>query len=146
MSRKMVITTLLVVLLLAACSTAPAAPVAQATLEVIGKPVAVAGGSYTDISVNELQRMLASKDFTLVNVHIPSEGNIAQTDLSIAYDQISQNLAKLPDKNAGIVLYCRSGRMSSIAAETLVGAGYTHIFSLVGGMVAWEQAGHSLNH
>ena len=114
-------------------------------VEAVGKPVSIAGGSYTDISVSELQSMLANKDFTLVNVHIPFEGNIAGTDLSIAYDQVAQNLAQLPDKNARIVLYCRSGRMSAIAAETLVGLGYTNVFSLQGGMSAWEQAGNSID-
>ena len=108
----------------------------------MGQKVSVDGGSYTDVSVSELQTMLANKDFTFVNVHIPFEGNIAKTDISIPYDQIDQNLDKLPsDKNAKIVLYCRSGRMSAIAAETLVGLGYTNIWNLSGGMVAWEQAG-----
>jgi rhodanese-related sulfurtransferase len=89
-----------------------------------------------------LQAMLINKDFTFVNVHIPFEGNIAKTDKSIPYDQINQNLDKLPtDKNAKIVLYCRSGRMSEIAAVTLVGLGYTNIWNLSGGMVAWERAG-----
>jgi rhodanese-related sulfurtransferase len=142
MSRSIVITTILAILLLTACSPTQSP---QAAVGVVGKPVSVAGGGYTDISVSELQTLLANKDFTLVNVHIPFEGNIAHTDLSIPYDQIAQNLDKLPDENARIVLYCRSGRMSSIAAETLVGLGYTHIFSLVGGMAAWEQAGQSID-
>jgi alpha/beta superfamily hydrolase len=79
----------LVFLLLAAC-TSTAAP--QAAVEVVGKPVPVSGGSYNDASVAELQTMLANKDFTFVNVHIPFEGNIAGTDVSIPYDQIAQNL------------------------------------------------------
>ena len=88
--------------------------------------------------------MLANKDFTLVNVHIPFEGDIARTDLSIAYDQVAQNLDQLPAKDARIVLYCRSGRMSAIAAETLIGLGYTNIFNLQGGMAVWEQAGNKI--
>src|SRR5512139_36382 len=125
--------------LLFACSkTAPSQPAA----DIIGQKVSVEGGSYTDVSVAEMQAMLANKDFTFINVHIPFEGNIAKTDLSIPYDQIDQQLDQLPaDKNAKIVLYCRSGRMSTIAAKTLVGLGYTNIWQLVGGMVAWEQAG-----
>jgi rhodanese-related sulfurtransferase len=133
---------LIIVPLLAACkSTSPSTP----TIEVVGEQVSVAGGSYTNVSVAELQTMLANKDFTFVNVHIPFEGNIANTDLSIPYNEIDQNLGQLPaDKSAKIVLYCRSGRMSSIAAETLVGLGYTNVWNLDGGMVAWEQAGMPL--
>ena len=128
---------LLLTLLLAACQAVDA--------PVPGMQVQVQGGAYTEISVKELQSILKNKDFTLVNVHIPFEGDIPNTDVSIPYDQIAQNLDHLPaDKNAKIVLYCRSDRMSTIPSETLVGLGYTNIYNLDGGMVAWENAGLEL--
>src|SRR4030043_760535 len=138
MTRSKMVSMLIVLLLLAACN---GTPTTQPAAEVIGKQVSVYGGAYTDVSVVELQTMLANKDFTFVNVHIPFEGDIAGTDLSIPYDQITQNLDKLPDKNAKIVLYCRSDRMSNIAAKSLVGLGYINIWNLDGGMVDWEGAG-----
>lgn len=133
--------------LLAACgqptSTAPAASAPAGAS--VGKRVATQGGAYTDITPKELQAMLARKDFTFVNVHIPFEGDIAQTDVSIPYNEIDRNLNKLPaDKNARIVLYCRSGRMSTEAAQVLVKQGYTNIFQLAGGMLAWEKDGYPL--
>jgi len=139
MTRTIVIFLLLIVSLLSACkSTATTTP----AVEVVGQQISVPGGSYTDVTVSELQTMLANKDFTFVNVHIPFEGDIANTDLSIAYNEIAQNQEQLPgDKNAKIVLYCRSDRMSRTAAETLVNLGYTNVWNLDGGMVAWEQAG-----
>lgn len=138
MTRTITISALVVLLLLSACSnTATTQPAADA----VGKQVMVDGGSYTDVNASELQTMLADKDFTFINVHIPFEGDIPGTDLSIPYDQIAQNLDKLPDKNAKIVLYCRSDRMSDIAAKVLVGLGYTNIYNLDGGMVDWEAAG-----
>ena len=143
MTRTVAISMLLVLVLLAACNgTASPLP----TLEVVGNQVSVSGGAYTDVSVAELQTMLANKDFTFINVHIPFEGNIAGTDSSIPYDQIAQNPDMLPDKNAKIVLYCRSGRMSAIAAETLESLGYTNIWNLSGGMAGWEQAGLKIEH
>ena len=117
---------------LAACQASPAP----------AEIVSVAGGSYGRITADELNGMLKNKDFVLVNVHIPFAGSIAGTDRSIPYDQIGQNLSQLPgDKNAKIVLYCRSGRMSALAAEVLVKLGYTNIWDLKGGMASWEQAG-----
>jgi rhodanese-related sulfurtransferase len=141
MTRIITLPFIVVLLLLTACSntTTP-----QPAADVVGEQVTVDGGSYKDISVMELQTMLANKDFTFINVHIPFEGDIAGTDLSIPYDQISQNLDKIPDKGAKIVLYCRSDRMSNIAAEVLVGLGYTNLYNLDGGMVDWEKAGFSI--
>lgn len=139
MTRTGAVFIIFIALLLSACkSTDTISP----TVEAVGQQISVPGGVYTDVSVAELQAMLMNKDFTFVNVHIPFEGNIANTDLSIAYDEIDQNLGQLPaDKAAKIVLYCRSDRMSNIAAETLVDLGYTNVWNLDGGMVAWEQAG-----
>ena len=114
---------------------------------VTGETVTAIGGSYQNITSDELNAMLKNKDFVFVNVHIPFAGNIANTDLSIPYDQIGtpENLSQLSDdKNAKIVLYCRSGRMSEIAAEELVSLGYTNIWNLTGGMVEWEQAGYEI--
>ncbi len=139
MKRTLLFTFLLSALLLAACSGSNASAPAA---EVVGKPVSVDGGAYTNVSVAELQTMLANKDFVFVNVHIPDQGDIPGTDLSIPFDKIEDNLNQLPaDKNAKIVLYCRSGSMSSVAAKTLIRLGYTNIWNLDGGFNAWQAAG-----
>jgi len=134
---KKLIVIFLAAIMLAGCQSKP----------VTGETVTIGGGSYQNVTPNQLNTMLKDKDFIFVNVHIPFAGNIANTDLSIPYDQIgsSENLTQLPtDKNAKIVLYCRSGRMSALAAESLVTLGYTNIWNLKGGMVDWEQAGYEI--
>ena len=117
---------------------------AEADLET--RTVAVEGGGrYTDVSATVLARMITKEKLLLVNVHIPYEGEIAWTDLAFPFDQVEANLAKLPsDKNARVVLYCRSGSMSSIAARALVKLGFTNVWNLDGGMIAWQKAGYSL--
>ena len=133
------ILTIGLMLLLVACGGQPTAGPAGAEL---GQEVSVPGGSYSDVSVSELQGMLENKDFAFVNVHIPFEGDLPETDLSIPYDEIAQNLDLLPaDKDARIVLYCRSGNMSTQAARELVGLGYTDVWNLAGGFNAWKTAG-----
>ena len=93
--------------------------------------VQVSGGSYRNIASEQLWAMLQKKDFVLINVHIPYEGEFPQTDLFIPYNAIDQNIDGLPqDKDAKLVLYCRSGRMSAIASETMVNLGYTNVLNL----------------
>lgn len=80
-----------------------------------------------------------------MNVHIPYEGEIKNTNAFIPYDKIVDNLDKLPtDKNTKIVLYCQSGRMSEIAARKLTGLGYTQVSHLSGGMIDWEKNGYEI--
>jgi rhodanese-related sulfurtransferase len=100
---------------------------------------------YVDISLDQFVEMLKIKDFILINVHIPYEGEIPGTDLFIPYNAIDQYKEKLPrQKDTKIVLYCRTGRMSAIAAEKLVQLGYTRIFEFHGGMREWERSGRQL--
>lgn len=136
---------ILILLLLAGCSAPPndESPDPGAVAEEArGETVTTESGEYTNITVSELQAMLEQKDFELVNVHIPFEGDIPGTDLSIPYNEIDRHLDRLPEeKDAPVVLYCRSDRMSTIAAGRLVELGYTNIWNLEGGMVAWERAG-----
>ena len=101
--------------------------------------------AYTDISPDELATMLEDKDFVFINTHIPYEGEIEQTDLFLPYDEAAALVDQLPsDKTAKIVVYCRSDRMSRIAADEWAAAGYTNLFNLEGGFVAWEEAGYPL--
>lgn len=114
---------------------------------ITGETISTIGGSYENVTPTELKSMLGSKDFVLLNVHIPFAGNIPGTDLSIPYNEIEPNLSQLPaDKSVKIVLYCSSGRMSQIAAEELVSRGYTNVWNLKGGMAGWQQTGLELEN
>ncbi len=124
---------LLVGAMLSACGAQPRAPSGPPAEDRLLSPAELAG-------------MLADKDFFFVNTHIPYEGEIEGTDAFIPYDRIEENLALFPaELDAKIVLYCRSGRMSAIAADALRSLGYTNVWDLEGGMIAWEEAGFPLS-
>lgn len=127
-----------VLLIIAACSpsatpTAPS-PVANSP----SQPAA----AHT-LTIDEFADILANQPdaYTIVNVHIPYEGEIEGTDLKVAYNDINALTAALPDKDAPIILYCRSGNMSAQATRALVELGYSQIYDVQGGMIAWQSSG-----
>jgi len=75
-----------------------------------GTPVQVAGGSYGNVSVEELRGMLANRDVLLINVHIPFEGDLPGTDDSIAFNEITQHLDRLPEDRDTLVFLPRCAR------------------------------------
>lgn len=102
-------------------------------------------GNYDLASPKTLRNTLDSDDVALINVHIPYEGELPGTDIFVPFDKIAPLRARLPqDKAAKIAVYCMSGRMSEIAAKTLLELGYTDVTDLRGGMIAWQKAGFSL--
>jgi rhodanese-related sulfurtransferase len=110
-----------------------------------GTVVQGTGGSWTNISSDQLAAALKTKDFTLLDVKTPYIGEIDGTDLYIPYDQLASRASELPaDRTAPIVVYCRSGHESAIAAQTLLDLGYTNIRNLDGGMSAWQASGRQI--
>jgi len=94
------------------------------------------------LSAGRLKDTLSEKDFTLINVHTPYEGEIEKTDLFIPFDEIVANRKLLPqDKSAKIVVYCRTGKMSKEALRTLKSLGYNNVQHLSGGWQAYEAVG-----
>ena len=111
----------------------------------VGEEVSIEGWSYRVVSVQELEGMLENKDFMMINVHTPWQGDIPQTDSRLAYDRISESPDQLPaEKDAKILVYCLTSGMAKKAVESLVNQGYTNIWMLEGGTTAWEEAGLTL--
>ena len=65
------------------------------------------------------------------------EGHIENAILIPEYEISERAEKELPDKNQLILVYCRSGRRSKIAAEALVNMGYTDVREF-GGITDWQ--------
>lgn len=97
--------------------------------------------SYKNITSQEFDKILSTRETFLVDVHIPEQKHLEGTDLVVPYNKIRENLSKFPkDKNALIIVYCRSGSMSVEASEALAKAGYTQVKNLVGGTNAYKES------
>lgn len=127
-------------LIMASCSSLVAG---QSALEDDPDRVGSDGApAYQTIAVQDLHKLMQADDLLLINVHIPLEGSIPGTDTAIPYNEVENYLADLPqDKNTPIYLYCRSDAMGHTAAQTLLELGYTDIYNLEGGYIAWQAAG-----
>ena len=95
---------------------------------------------YQQISQEEAKRIMDSEeDYIILDTREQDEydaGHIAGAIL-IPYTEIENKAEEmLPDKNAQILVYCRSGRRSKIASQTLADLGYTNIKEF-GGIIDW---------
>ncbi|MBO5907082.1 MAG: rhodanese-like domain-containing protein [Clostridia bacterium] len=101
------------------------------------------GGSatYEQISGAEAKALMDSESGYIIidarEQYEYDEGHIPGAVL-IPYGEIADRAEKeLPDKDQLILVYCRSGRRSKIAAEELVNLGYTNVKEF-GGIIDWE--------
>ncbi len=107
--------------------------------------VAAALGEITVVSSAQAKALLDAAEALFVDVREPEEyqqgripraANIPRGLLEFRIGQV------VPEKSAKIVVYCRSGKRSALAAQTLLRMGYPNALSLEGGWLAWEQAGY----
>lgn len=98
------------------------------------------GAVYVNITAEEAKEIMDTEEgYVILDVREQDEydaGHISGAIL-IPYTQIEAKANEmLPDKDQLILVYCRSGRRSKIAAEALAELGYTNIKEF-GGIIDW---------
>ena len=96
--------------------------------------------TYMNITAEEAKRIMDIEEgYIILDVraqeeydesHIPGAILIPHTEIDAKAEEV------LTDKDQLILVYCRSGRRSKIAAEALVELGYTNIKEF-GGIIDW---------
>ena len=96
--------------------------------------------TYQQITAQEAKTIMdTEKDYIIIDARTEEEfaaGHIANAILIPEYEIAARAEAELPDKEALILVYCRSGRRSKIASEELVKLGYTNVKEF-GGIIDW---------
>lgn len=98
------------------------------------------GAVYVNITAEEAKQIMDSEEgYIILDVRTQEEydeGHIPGA-IVISHEEIAEKAeGVLTDKNQLILVYCRSGRRSKIAAEALVELGYTNIKEF-GGIIDW---------
>ena len=98
------------------------------------------GAVYMNITAEEAKKIMDSQEgYIILDVRTQEEydeGHIPGA-IVISHEEIAEKAeGVLTDKNQLILVYCRSGRRSKLAAEALVELGYTNIKEF-GGIIDW---------
>ena len=98
------------------------------------------GAVYVNITAEEAKQIIDTEEgYIILDVrtqeeydqgHIPGAIPIPDTEINAKAEEV------LTDKEQLLLVYCRSGRRSKLAAEALVELGYTNIKEF-GGIIDW---------
>ena len=96
--------------------------------------------TYEQITAEKAKEIMDSEtDYIIIDARTQeefAEGHIENAVLIPEYEIKDRAEKELPDKDALILVYCRSGRRSKIASEELVKLGYTNVKEF-GGIIDW---------
>ena len=99
-----------------------------------------ATSTYEQISAEQAKTIMDTEtDYIIIDARTEeefSEGHIEDAILIPEYEIAERAEKELPNKDALILVYCRSGRRSKIASEELVKLGYTNVKEF-GGIIDW---------
>ena len=95
--------------------------------------------AYQKISAEEAYEMMASQEVVVVDVRTREEydGGHIENAVLVPNESIGSEMPEaLPDKEATLLVYCRSGRRSKDAAQKLLKLGYQSVYDF-GGVIDW---------
>ena len=100
---------------------------------------------YQEVTADEVMSLMAEAPFLLIDVR--NENEAAN---GIITGAMHMPLAMIPvqyqafAKTGNVIFYCHSGVRSAHAAAYVSSKGRANVYTLVGGVVAWQKAGYSL--
>lgn len=95
--------------------------------------------TYKKISAEDAKKIIDSEDVIVLDVRTPEEYNEGHIENAVLLpvNEIKDKAGEvLTDKDAKILVYCRSGNRSATAAKELIELGYTDVYDF-GGIMSW---------
>ena len=114
-----------VFILLMGCSSTDATPLAE-------------------ISPKQAAKIVGSSDAVIIDVRTQAEWDAGHIPgaIHIPVAQLNSRLAELEQyKDSPVIMQCRSGKRSAQGAVALNAAGFTKLYNMDGGILAWDKAG-----
>ena len=94
---------------------------------------------HNKLSAEEAYEMMTSQEVVVVDVRTREEydGGHIENAVLVPNESIGSEMPEaLPDKEATLLVYCRSGRRSKDAAQKLLALGYQSVYDF-GGVIDW---------
>ncbi|MCK8825813.1 rhodanese-like domain-containing protein [Fuchsiella alkaliacetigena] len=102
--------------------------------------ILVSNNDYRDIDVFKAQEMIVEEEVLIIDVREAYEfesGHISGAEL-MPLAELKKDYQQL-DSEQKILLVCRSGNRSGQAGNFLAKRGFSKVYNLSGGMIAWER-------
>lgn len=141
MRKKWILTAVLgLTLFLSACSAPSGEKEAEKNKTSQKDSVKADGKGYHKITAEEAKEMMDERGVTVLDVrtseeykdsHIPDAVNIPNEEIG------TEKPDQLPDQDAVVIVYCRTGVRSKQASDKLVDMGYKNVYDM-GGIVDWN--------
>jgi glyoxylase-like metal-dependent hydrolase (beta-lactamase superfamily II)/rhodanese-related sulfurtransferase len=98
-----------------------------------------------EIDVVQSKQLLAEGNIVLIDTREESEYAAGHIDEAILLPRgmLEFKISDMPeliDKSKAVLIYCRLGNRSALAAQTLQQLGYTNVLSMAGGFEAWKRS------
>jgi len=139
---------ILFVFVLALVSTlALTAPVAVAKDMTAKELVTEAKKNICEVSISDAKALLDKGEYIFLDCREPKEFKMGHVPgaMNIPRGLLEFKITKkIPDKNAKIAMYCKSGGRGCLATCTLCRMGYKNVKNMAGGWKAWEKAGYPI--
>lgn len=98
--------------------------------------------SVPTVTAQDVKNAIDTKEPCIVlDVRTPGEHTRAKIagSINVPVDTIEESIEKtIPDKTQKIYVYCLSGSRSVYAVDVMIKLGYTNVFDMSHGMLAWR--------